>query len=246
MTQRPYNATAHEVQGILAGRISQLRRVVKPGRDQDWLAPETLHESPSAYPCMIEGEQWAQFRHPLAGKFAHGVQNAEDSPLTCIKCTFGKPGDVLWFREALYWSPSYYWKYKSDDQPVLVGDGDELAMVAWCHHKDDNYCASICMPRWASRISREIVSVRVERVSEITDEDALKCGIRSFTKDGTTFKYWCCDPLEDSPPEALRVSWVHMPRTAKEAYTALHLHLHGLQSWRRDWTWVVDTKEAGL
>ncbi len=39
------------------------------------------------------------------------------------------------------------------------------------------------MPRWASRITLEIVNVRVERVWEITTEDVLAEGIKQ-TKDG--------------------------------------------------------------
>lgn len=63
------------------------------------------------------------------------------------RCPYGARGDTLWVRET--WRPlgSFRWR------------------------------PSIHMPRWASRLSLLIADVRVERLHDITDEDAVAEGI---------------------------------------------------------------------
>jgi hypothetical protein len=64
------------------------------------------------------------------------------------------------------------------------------------------------MPRWASRIDLDVVSVRAERLHEITDDDALREGI----------------PAADGINRS-------MGRSPREAYCDLWVSLHGPDSW---------------
>lgn len=85
-----------------------------------------------------------------------------------VQCPYGKPGDVLWVRESwqhggmLTSGPGYV--YKSGNYPK--------GMIKWK--------PSIHMPKDACRIWLEIVSVRVERLNEISDSDALAEGIETW------------------------------------------------------------------
>lgn len=125
-------------------------------------------------------------------------------PAMLRRCPYGQPGDRLWVRETftietnfnldpceppfndgrpVKWTDSeawgQYWEqchYKATDSaPDLVHEDD-------CRKCEDNgYCnswkPSIHMPHWASRITLEITKVRVERVQEISEEDAKAEGI---------------------------------------------------------------------
>lgn len=94
-----------------------------------------------------------------------------------IRCPYGVPGDRLWVRENLRRTESGIWIYGADKKPVLVSKNNETAMTAWAHHKQQNYCPSMFMPRWASRITLEVTEVRVQRIQEISEEDAKAEGI---------------------------------------------------------------------
>jgi hypothetical protein len=83
---------------------------------------------------------------------------------SCVKCPYGEPGGRLWVREAwqeVDWPPT-------GPRVVYRADGD-ASPYRWR--------PSIHMPRWASRITLEVESVRVERLQAIRAEDAWWEGI---------------------------------------------------------------------
>jgi hypothetical protein len=84
--------------------------------------------------------------------------------------------------------------------------------------------SSTTMPRWASRLTLEVVSVRVERLQAITEADARAEGLESSVDDGVT--YW--GPVGKGHFD---------PRVA---YRSLWESLHGPGSWAANpWVWVV-------
>ena len=99
---------------------------------------------------------------------------------------------------------------------------------------------SIHMPRWASRINLEVTEVRVERLQEITNEDALEEGIVD----------WCpydrCGGIGYLPqnhtvtePEVCECS--HFDGV--EVYKLLWESINGPGSWDQNpWVWVYTFK----
>lgn len=81
------------------------------------------------------------------------------------KCPYGIPGDHLWVRETWRVSESGCNEYSpSKDDVHYRADEDETSGGPWK--------SPLHMPRWASRITLEITDVRVQRLQEITEEDA--------------------------------------------------------------------------
>jgi hypothetical protein len=87
---------------------------------------------------------------------------------------YGVPGDRLWVREA--WG-------LLDTEPK---DGPEKATVLYRATDGERHDLryqlwrpSIFMPRWASRLTLALVSVRVEMLQAITEEDALAEGFQT-------------------------------------------------------------------
>lgn len=94
-------------------------------------------------------------------------------------------------------------------------------------HKWSN---KLFMPESAARYFIEITAVRAERLQDISDEDCIKEGIESFTKDNQLYKFgldgW---------------DWSKMPRTPREAYAALINRINGKGTWERNpFVWVYD------
>ena len=81
------------------------------------------------------------------------------------KCPYGKTGDRLWVRET--------GAFKCKTAPIYRADLSDEEASLW------KFSPSIHMPRWASRIDLEITDIRVERVQDISAEDAIAEGIES-------------------------------------------------------------------
>lgn len=104
-----------------------------------------------------------------------------------VKCPYGQPGDLLWVRE------SFLQGFRCDDGSFNIDDkGNYIPFIKykadgvefdWYDGTSDfpvekkPWKPSIHMPKEAARIWAEVLSIRVERVADITNEDAIKEGI---------------------------------------------------------------------
>lgn len=132
-------------------------------------------------------------------------------------CPYGQPGDRLWVREA--------WALDEEDNSVLYRADDNEETREWDQARAESglskyrWRPSIHMPRVASRIKLEIVSVHVERLQDISDADALAEGV---------------DRTNTS-----------IPGYAKERYRRLWETINGAGSWDANpLVWVVEFKQA--
>lgn len=89
---------------------------------------------------------------------------------------------------------------------------------------------SIHMPRWASRILLEVTDVRVERLQDISEEQALAEGVRG-------------EPCDHARQACADIGcWGD---TAKGAFGFLWESLNGEGSWAENpWVWVVEIKRV--
>ena len=91
---------------------------------------------------------------------------------------------------------------------------------------------SIHMPRWASRLTLEIVGVRVERLNEISEEDAIAEGIE---RDAAEFKNY---NVKD-----VAFPWIGGVGAASASYSSLWESINGPGSWEANpWVWVLEFK----
>jgi hypothetical protein len=87
----------------------------------------------------------------------------------------------LWVKETWARNRNQTSDIHVDSSIVYRADGEKRAQD---NGTDIPWRPSIHMPRWASRITLEIAKVRVERVQEISAEDAKAEGVRGFVEDG--------------------------------------------------------------
>lgn len=89
---------------------------------------------------------------------------------------------------------------------------------------------SIHMPRWASRITLEITSVKVERLRDISEEDAEAEGVEQ-----DSFGHWFDYSLPTNYREA-----VSSFSTASASFMSLWNSINGKGSWESNpWVWAI-------
>jgi hypothetical protein len=162
--ERPILFNGQMVRAIRDGRKTQTRRLVKP-------QPRGIWESGVAHRGNMD-----------IRSDAFHVQASVQSERRVLYCPYGKPGDRLWVRE------TWYCDRLDDPHSSLQEKQDELyyrADVPSGRFEDAGYWSetgsywrpSIHMPRWASRINLEITGVRIDRLKELSDQDAISEGI---------------------------------------------------------------------
>lgn len=227
MKERPMLFSAPMVRAILEGRKTQTRRVVKG--------------------CVEEAGEYSFHRYELGH-------------MPC--CPYGVPGDRVWVRETFHHGDAWF-----DDAPGLSWknchrDGkctwvDYASTYESDTHEKERAFAwkpSIFMPRWASRLTLEIESVRVERLNDISERDALAEGVAPSWQE-TWWQGYRPHPgipgdllhqqaTGDAPPDWMiephRMNLDHLKRSAVDEYRTLWLTINGAGSWALNpWVWVV-------
>lgn len=84
---------------------------------------------------------------------------------------YGQPGDLLWVRETFKAFNKDRVHFKADYAGTTRKENTKHGL---------SWKPSIHMPRWASRLTLKITDVRVERVQDITDEDAKSEGAKFY------------------------------------------------------------------
>lgn len=223
MKERPILFSAPMVRAILNGTKTQTRRVAK-------LTDAGHVKEPGGH------RRWhtADFNARLA-------------------CPYGQPGDRLWVRETWRigsWSEDSgsiaidyqadgnnrrewlevpdgddflrYWQQSTDDAIKALGDQDRYKWEPG--QSPCRWRPSIHMPRFASRITLEITGVRVERLQDISEADALA--------EGCTSTAIVNDAGDD-----------YIGHYASEEYQDLWESINGPDSWAANpWVWVVEFK----
>lgn len=108
------------------------------------------------------------------------------------KCPYGVPGDRLWVKET-FWHcvQSTQEMIGFADGQVKLRPGNCTVMTTKPDSDHSGYgeawkCKpSIFMPRWASRITLEVTEIRVQRLQDISEEDAKADGVVPFVTVGT-------------------------------------------------------------
>lgn len=227
MADRPIIFSRPMVEALLAGRKTQTRRLL-----QHWL-----------YSADLSGCHW---------RFASGYKTTKADPprMEAVRPTSdgameivvaprrvpARVGDRLWVREAVaagacapskpsHWAPSF-WR-REQGGPSNPNGLWYAAGNLWPERQiaeRGRWVPAIHMPRWASRLTLTVTDVRVQRLHDITEDDARAEGIvrMDFLETG-----YCIPGLN-----------MVEQRTAVLAYSALWESLHGEGTWNAN-PWVA-------
>ena len=211
--ERPILFSAPMVRAILEGRKTVTRREVK---------------KQAALDCLAAGFEPAFMALP---------GNAD-------LCPYGQPGDRLWVRETFIDLRGTGVEHRPDPDGPL----QRYAYAADCRpgsHSDEarkdfglKYKPSIHMPRAACRILLEMTGVRVERLQDITEKQALAEGIV-----GVPFRpddgWPICTGYLVGPDDGK----TGLQTTAAKAFAGLWDSVGG--NWNASpWVWVVEFKRV--
>ncbi len=212
--ERPILFSAPMVRAILDGSKTQTRRIMKPQP-----TPSESCENDFWFPVHAVRSMVHVKKDQLPG--CEGLMKSV-SPYDCER---------LWVRETWRTNSIY-----DDDKPSLIPDSAPIEYLANTISGDmaGKIRPSIFMPRWASRINLEIVDVRVERLQDISDEDAKAEGIAP-TPGRDIVDRW----LVKNPKGSL--SEYSSTQYPVDAYKSLWQSINGSASWDSNpWVWVIE------
>lgn len=206
MKERPILFSGPMIRAIREGRKTQTRRIVKT----KWLDRLGPCGNSVTGDVHLAGRDWSG-NHVL------------------IKCPYGQVGDRLWVKETHWFSQHNSPHPKPCKEAIGQGWSVEYAATSDLTglfrpipKTEERLRPSIHMPRWASRITLEIVSVRVERLNEISEEDAKA--------EGCEWGEW---------------TFPNSTKPGRTSYKLLWESINGPGSWDANpWVWAVEFKQV--
>ncbi|MGP2870096.1 hypothetical protein ACTVMR_24025 [Serratia nevei] len=198
MKERPVIFNSEMVRAIIDGRKTQTRRVmaVQPESNQFGL----LRITDSTKRSDIGKYHWAE---------SNATGTHQRSAL--FSCPFGQVGDRMWVRET--WTP----------ESIDAEDGSyspDYRATANGQPLDGRWTPAIHMPRKACRILLEITAVRVERLNDISDGDAISEG---------------CSTADMKSGDCVA-----------DVFARLWSSIYGVDSWNANpWVWVIEFRRVG-
>jgi hypothetical protein len=136
------------------------------------------------------------------------------------QCPYGKPGDLLWVRESF--SPIYR---NNELFSCLYKASNHLP-------PDRKWKPSIHMPKAAARIWLRVKDVRVERLHDITNADAIAEGIEIVQSEVFMRVFKNYNSPQDEEPYFI---------DPKFSFMSLWCKINGEVSWLQNpWVWVVE------
>lgn len=233
--EKPILFSTPMVQAVLTGTKTQTRRVVKPqphiDSNGDFCWKNINFGQDSKGPCVQSIASSIPYR--VLGTNKTGIHNP-----------YGKVGDELWVRETFFPTNHGYSLYKADFAPVCgqmsLGKDDEGKHVM-VKVSDYKWKPSIHMPREASRIQLRITDIRVERLQDISEEDAIAEGIKELQGGGYKDYLISTKNIDAGVDES-------SSSPAKESFRSLWDSINGEPrkdgqdiSWKSNpWVWVVE------
>lgn len=176
--------------------------------------------------ALLNGTK-TQTRRVVADQWRYHLDEAGEREQLLQHCRYGQPCDRLWVREthapqADCWGSWERWLHGAGGPPPIIHyaadfepfqDGQGLMVRKPFIEK---WRPSIHMPRWASRIDLDVTGVRIERLQDISEADAIAEGVEPLTDLGAAF------------------------RPAASAYSDLWEQINGVGSWTANpWVWAI-------
>lgn len=145
------------------------------------------------------------------------------------RCLYGQPGDRLWVRETFTANEFMECRYKADGKQFLICNGRKTET----EYFEKKWKPSIFMPRWASRITLEITAVRVERLQDISEEDAKNEGANAIA----------FMELKQMPPSLIDKTGELYKNSYRYGFYNVWSSINGEDSWNANpWVWVIEFK----
>jgi hypothetical protein len=175
--EKPILFSTPMVKAIIEGRKTQTRRVIRPQPDMDG--------------GIIENGILNRY-------FPGSIELDMNNP---IKSPYGI-GDILWVRET--WKCVYHdaglnlykVEYFDGSRKEFSFDKNSDKFFSFASKDGKGWQPSIYMHYEAARIFLKVTSVRVERLQDITDKEAIAEGIYEVRKNG----WYYCDPSTTKTP----------------------------------------------
>lgn len=171
-------------------------------------------------------DYWAVMAHDPAGlywSFVHRTKSVKHGGgIVEIKCPYGVPGDRLWVREPSHiCNGAQRWKdgtvlYRGEHGVTIGGTYVDLAKWTPSIHMKRIYCRSVL----------ELTDIRVQRLQEISEEDAKAEGCQRWE-----YK----NPVTDEDDFGM----------ARDGFIDLWLSINGPGSWAANpWVWCLSFKKV--